>query len=307
MTYDRVVPRSRLWNNDRKYFYKYLSLDTAKLVIEKQTLRFSRPELLNDPYDMGFDLSPTFEAELLKPKIIDALWLANFGDSPPEPGNALGLLIAAFRGHMPRLSRDQFEEEFRETIDESLANMRNLDNFNEEIRKFLATNKVLCLTETPDNILMWAHYAESHKGIVLRLRSIPENDSIFGIAKPVQYVDKLPDLMSEDKIIALLSGSGRVSETVMMEKLIYTKSADWKYEREWRISAGDGWNKSDPFEDIKFGREELDGIIFGARTPHHERLSIMELARAQSSAISFFEAKRSLSAFSFEIIDFDAG
>lgn len=36
--------------------FKYLSLETARIVLASGRLRWSTPPLLNDPFDLGFDL-----------------------------------------------------------------------------------------------------------------------------------------------------------------------------------------------------------------------------------------------------------
>jgi hypothetical protein len=300
-----IEPKPPHWNNNRRYFYKYMTSDTAKLVIAKRTLRFSRPALLNDPFDMGFDLPLPIDAERLKPRIIDAMWNAHFGPSPAPAANSLGLLIAFARGRIPHMSREEFTDEFSDVVDESLHGMRDLSKFNEELRGFMATTKVLCLTDSPNNILMWTHYAEAHTGVVIRFRSIPEKDSMFGIAKPVQYVEDMPPLMSDDEVVAMLSGSGSLIEAGLMDKLVYTKALHWRYEQEWRISAGNGWSRGEAFEDVHFGPDELDGIIFGTNTSAENRHLITQLGKAQNAHVSIHEVKRSSQNFALEVVDVD--
>lgn len=37
--------------NNRKCFYKYATADTAEAILEKQTLKWSAPNIFNDPFD----------------------------------------------------------------------------------------------------------------------------------------------------------------------------------------------------------------------------------------------------------------
>ncbi len=84
---------------------------------------------------------------------------------------------------------------------------------------------ILSLSETPDNLLMWAHYAEEHTGFVLILDGSHDffkgDDSIQGFAKParVQYSSNRPRTTIEE-----------VSEL----DLFFIKGSHWEYEKEWR-------------------------------------------------------------------------
>ncbi len=48
--------------------------------------------------------------------------------------------------------------------------------FNETTREALSDISIFCITEEYDNLLMWAHYAENHKGGVIKLLPVKEID-----------------------------------------------------------------------------------------------------------------------------------
>jgi hypothetical protein len=81
---------------------------------------------------------------------------------------------------------------------------------------------VLCLTTTPDDLLMWAHYARNHTGVCLGFDSGFEP---FSTAQPVRY--------QEDRAgVTPLSTSSK--EQKLVEKVLFVKSLHWQYEAEWR-------------------------------------------------------------------------
>lgn len=110
--------------------------ETAKAVIANRTLRFSRPVLLNDPFDMDFDLQLDIDAEALKPRVLDAMWEAHYGADPRPPANALGFLIELLRPVFPVMDRQKFAEEFGEAVVEGLERMPKLEAFHAELRSF---------------------------------------------------------------------------------------------------------------------------------------------------------------------------
>lgn len=94
------------------------------------------------------------------------------------------------------------------------SNLGELDNDIEKERK---ERKICSFSERKDNILMWSHYANNHKGFCIEYKFSDLLRS-SGLLMPVIYSKKLP---------------GK-SEPINIE-VIFTKSIDWEYEHEWRI------------------------------------------------------------------------
>ncbi len=83
---------------------------------------------------------------------------------------------------------------------------------------------VTCFSEKPDSLLMWAHYAAAHSGVVIGFRTKHASFLGLGHLLPVQYRVRRPVLrstISQESVLQLLS----------------TKSREWAHEREWRIAA----------------------------------------------------------------------
>lgn len=290
------------WNNDQQFFYKYMSRSTGKIVLENGTLRWSTPATLNDPYDMQFDLHMEVDHETVKALALQKLWDAFYGEKPVQVGNALGVTIQFLKGKMPRLKREEFNQEYGEAIDEGFARLESaLPGGQEEIRLLMAKSKVLCLSEAPDNPIMWAHYAEQHHGLVLRFRSIPEFDSPWCVARPVEYLEQMPRLLDNDFLAEMASGQVSFNAKELMNRLIYTKSVEWAYEREWRISIGAGRGPNAPYEDITFHNQELDAVILGCVMLEEDRKVFVELTKSLYPHASILEAKKSDRKFQFDI------
>jgi hypothetical protein len=87
---------------------------------------------------------------------------------------------------------------------------------------------ILSLSETPCNLLMWAHYAQSHEGFVIGFRTkspfLSRRDARPGAMhdlRRVQYSKRRPIL--------------RYFTRLDIARLYFTKSKEWSYEREWRL------------------------------------------------------------------------
>jgi hypothetical protein len=85
---------------------------------------------------------------------------------------------------------------------------------------------VISFTEVIDNILMWSHYGDSHKGMAIEF---DPKHSFFTSIQRVRYTSQRPNLRQEYPEI--------------MAPELYFKSDQWMYEKEWRLV------KSNPMRD----------------------------------------------------------
>src|ERR1035438_8493458 len=153
--------------------FKYLRPERVD-VIERLEIRSTQPSALNDP----FELRPRFES-----LIPEAETLAHFQTTPadfePILRQAYAMLPTEYRS---RLSLEDAAEVFRLFMDSDqgrtavsagllmfLRSMRDVaPPICESIYEALNRNVgILSLTEVPDDPVMWAHYADSHRGILV--------------------------------------------------------------------------------------------------------------------------------------------
>lgn len=166
----------------------------------------------------------------------------------------------------------------------------------------LAQNKLLCLSEIPDSMLMWAHYAENHQGVVIRFRSAPGIDSPWAEGRPVEYVPNMPLLFDADFLADMMSGRVAMNVPVLINRLVFTKSTDWAHEREWRIWSGVGRNPNAPYEDIPFNAQELDTVIFGCRITQGDRATISAMVRRLYPHAGLLQAVRREREFGLDVL-----
>ena len=99
---------------------------------------------------------------------------------------------------------------------------------------------MVCLTSKPDNLLMWSHYAQSHKGFVVGFK-IPTNgafdafDTRNKIALVKHWTECLYPLPVEYCTERPVVFYGRDSDREASQKALLSKSVDWEYESESRV------------------------------------------------------------------------
>lgn len=129
--------------------------------------------------------------------------------------------------------------------------------------EFVQQTGVFCLSNlSPENVLMWSHYAEQHKGVCLKFdTTVGGEESIFNqkYLTPVEYSEETPVFAPgcDD-----LSGLAR--------KSIFRKSLAWEYEEEWRLILANGATKTRTYPkgaltEITFGvnctDEDMEKVI----------------------------------------------
>ncbi len=160
------------------------------------------------------------------------------------------------------------------------------------IEEMLAQRRIYCLTPKADNILMWSHYADNHRGICLEF-SVPDNP-LFSKAAEVVYREAYPHWVPCD----INDRPGLVME------LILTKSRDWHYEQEYRLISV---QKSTPSNFLQLHGDffrlpngALKSVIMGCEADHK---AVGALIKECAPNLPIRRAVRSANLFSLRIVD----
>jgi len=140
--------------------------------------------------------------------------------------------------------------------------------------------RVICFAsseaEPYDEILIWSHYAASHRGVRIGFE-FPENSS-FSIA-PIKYDRKRVSVDMSIMAIDPASQSRAISQSIC------TKSIGWAYEKEHRLfmdpkicKTGNGEDGSS-IEFIELQSNWVKRIDFGTRYPQSEKATFLALMR----------------------------
>jgi hypothetical protein len=116
----------------------------------------------------------------------------------------------------------------------------------------------------------------------------------------------MPRLMDTDFLADMLSGRVSMNAASIINRLVFTKSAEWAHEREWRIFAGTGRNPRAPYEDIHFHLLELDAAIFGYLMSEEDRKSFTALTRSHYPHAQILRVDKSERQFRLEIKPLEA-
>lgn len=144
------------------------------------------------------------------------------------------------------------------------------------VKKF----KISCFTTTPYSMLMWSHYADSHRGFCLEYEvpSYGKRDvSLFHNLFPVIYSDERTSVL--EQCIKEMNSS-LITQDILWSIYKYgllIKSMDWKYQSEWRLVSCDSMLASDDNYNCKFFN--INKVYLGNKMTQQERIKIIEICK----------------------------
>lgn len=288
--------------HDKNYFYKYTSAETALKIIKTKSFRWSSPLKFNDPFDhqtgFVFASEPEYFSKLLRDSIIRII----FSDEEPniQPHSLFSAMTLKLRSIRDRLSRDEVIKDFDEAGIEIASNLpKHFADFNAALVENFCNSRIFCVSENHDNVVMWSHYADQHRGIVFKLACLDDIDNVLLAARKVEYTKDFIKFHNAEDYAMHLTGEKPLDTVDLCWKLAFTKHADWAYENEWRVHRpllnepqGDGYSIYSEHPRV------FDEIYLGCRIPKEMAQNIIDTTRAYLPHVKIFQGAKSTNKFS---------
>jgi hypothetical protein len=278
----------------------------AQLTAGCTTNRWScrlRPFEFNDPFDTISEIRFAFEAVDLPAAF--AAEISSLIAQPWEPVFIKETELSRFILEARRLP-DQFaiDPMVVTTTSEIAAAMeaprQTIEAGNREWLDFLGTWRIYCLSAVCDNLLMWAHYADCHRGAVVGFRCVPDEDSCFCAAVPVIYDGEVPTLGLLTDWIRHVVGTVSIDFTQRYLEMTLTKSTDWSYEREVRYALPKLPESNALFDIRTISPKELHSVYLGCRMTDADRKKIVSVLEKDLSHVELYQAHRSKRKYALE-------
>jgi len=159
-------------------------------------------------------------------------------------------------------------KEFIKSLGPGASLAGNIDDLYEELMQrfdsvIARRVSIFCMNQHCNHPLMWAHYADGHRGFCLEFQR-DAGSRLESFAMAVRYRKKYRQLLIDDV---------SPPTTKAMEKILLRKSRDWRYEKEWRDVMGKPAG-------LQSFPGKLTGIIFGARMQDDETRRLRRMFEA---------------------------
>ena len=280
--------------NRPKTFFKYMTAKVAKIVLVNHTLRWSSPLLFNDPFDVQRNFSWGFEFEELKEPLLNEIVNLISSETIPDFYN-IPYFIKRLRRKDYADIRNIILPELPQLIDKGMQRAKNdYKRIKKQWSEFIPKLRILSFSSVSDNLLMWSHYSDSHKGVVLELQSINSLDSPWLIAQPVTYQNTPPLLATKEEWIKSITGQKRLNydSWQFYAPLTLTKTTDWEYEKEWRVVSFMLPGESGLYADYPFNPPELCSVYLGCEISNEDAKDIISLLNYDLSHVRAYRAKK---------------
>lgn len=223
--------------------FKFRHISRGKQILQDCEFRFSSPTAFNDPFDCSLDEVITYKmAEIKK-------WFSNFGGYSKIP--------LANRKHI---------EQDKNLVSKWVRDAKD---------KAINSRGVLALSRNVEEILLWSHYAEDHKGLAIEL-SLRDDLGFFIMPRVMKYEQHYSPTN-------YMSDPDGTVDAVLSKKYI-----KWEYEKEFRIYKKDSANIN-----IPINPRAIKAVYFGLKTDLLEIENVKSICNVPTlSHVRFFQAEK---------------
>lgn len=238
-------------------FFKYYAYNkyVLEMLINSEAW-YAKPESYNDPFDGEFEIVE----ELTIDEYLKLFLNVNLGD--PKYAAYRDIAASEWGQNQPR------------------------DAIN-SVKTFLPIYKnigSICLSQNSDSILMWSHYADQHKGLVVEFEISTDTPIL-----PVVYEKELTPRRIQDVYGCSQNGFIPVA---------FSKHTDWAYEEEWRIAVDRG-NRIGPLPGT------IRSILFGLRMAEETKRTIYGVTKEKYPNLSYKSAIRRGRDIALNFVDYE--
>ena len=258
-------------NQTPNILYRYRDLsgknrDRVRQLIRDSVLYFASPDSFNDPFDCKIYYTSSGSLSDIRRKYLKLC-----------------------KKYEPQLNRN----ERRQRAAEDMKGFNRQDFVNHittRLQKKAHGVGVLCLSENRDDVVLWSHYASSHKGLCLGF-SVLNDQPFFARALPVTYSLEFPriDLIDDDP-------------DRQVDAFLLTKAKGWEYEHEWRIIDHDNG-----YGEKSFNKKALCEIIFGAKMSDEDKGFIYECVGDREEPVTILQSRPIAGSYALEIVTIAPG
>lgn len=243
------------------FHYKKFNRNHLESLLINRTIKLSRADEFNDPWELKYHVAvPTTDDD----RETHLKWFAD-----------------SHRAQCPHIGEAERNQIISEIRSNKISLSAIIKKTAEQVCQHLADQyRIYCLTTNPASLLMWAHYADSHRGICIGYEPNNPGFPLIKYTQKVIYASQFPVYGIHANDIGPL----------------ITKSSDWQYEDEYRLLAEERNYATTPLtlktdnSYLKFPAPIVQCIIIGARAEPSVKSEIMDVIQKSNSRIALVQS-----------------
>ncbi|WP_065615745.1 DUF2971 domain-containing protein [Pseudomonas moraviensis] len=234
------------------FFYKFVSF-ARKDILTNGMIRFAPIGSFNDPFELEPSITPYSKK-----------FLQYINEISERNHKKITMTEADYVYSAERVdSIEYYRDKYRAEVGKyGVLSLSSNDTINQLLTVSMPERK-----DPRTNILMWSHYADSHKGFVIEFRA----DFVEGVKlEKVEYSDFRHVVTFED-----------IDEN-NFDNIFFRKSSDWEYEQEYRAVlplSNASEIHDERFHLYKINKSSINSITFGCAMSEEEKKIIMDIVK----------------------------
>jgi hypothetical protein len=252
---------------DLLYKYRVWDDEYQKRILTNNEIYLASASQFNDPFDATLPY--------------------RYKDEELTPDNIFKKLLVIGKEQWPDMPESELHEKMYERQMSGVFESGQYwkDKYDELTEERNNKFGILSLTSKKENLLMWAHYANSHQGFCIGFDKFILYETISGRLGPVIYSESFPKVgLFDDNLEGLT-------------RILTTKSTDWKYEDEYRITKIDASRKI-----FKLPDEAIKEIVLGYKMKEEYKYEIVALVKSRFPNARIFQSQMNLEEFKLNMI-----
>ncbi len=167
----------------------------------------------------------------------------------------------------------------------------NIKRICEDAKAELKKTGILSMSEVDNEILMWSHYADQHKGFCIGFSQVGLSDDFGTVKHPAEYDVQYDESKPFSSLFKRYERSNyrpfKFLDADVYQILIQYKHENWHYEKEIRFL----YPKIGP---VEFNPINLKTVSYGIRTPSYHKKTLNNLIKSKSkfNHIKQYQMKR---------------
>jgi hypothetical protein len=266
------------------------------------------PALFNDPFDTQVDLNIGCTVDDIAAAMESRVEGLVFSDEPLAPSMDEGVkrAVLAARPQAPEIDRRELANGLRTGLRSRAPSiLAQLHDGQAKWLRWLDDMRVFCVSEISNDILMWSHYADCHRGVVLELRPLTGERGALREAVPIRYTTDIPVMATALQWADHVLGVTPIDFAAYFHALAFSKSEHWRYEREWRCRVTDADSRLDVPGMSRVWAcpllpEEVVAVYIGCRAAGTDRGAILDLVKGRFPRVQVYDAVKNRTRFALD-------
>jgi hypothetical protein len=274
---------------------KFCTADTAHQILGQQQLRWSAPNVFNDPFEADHRTALNFEPLTLLDGALRTAVGMIFSPDQPRGDSPLTTVIRRWRDEQRFATIDEAEDVLRDLmarivdqrqteIDELLANWRY----------FTRHLRICCFSSKADNLACWRQFGDYHRGLAIRF----DVNELTVNPHKVSYQNYRPEIttLKEQLNSILYNERLDVNKEQFLEKFL-VKSPVYSHEQEWRCfyPQADQSSSKQPddslwYDDHRFASPAVKAIYLGAAISTAHKKALVDIVHQRYPDCKIFQA-----------------